>query len=352
MTLDDKIHGLRLRVMQQAAQRGVSRVCQELGISRTLFYRWRRRLERYGTEGLHPRRWQAQPGRPRQLAPPLERLILSVAVSEATWGCGRLAAHLAHRWGVHVAPSTIQRLLRRQGLATRRRRLLVLEHHSARAAGLLTERTRRALLRARHGVTRHVEATTPGELVCLDTFYIGKLKGVGKVWQITACDTATSYGMAWLLPAFTAAATAQFLARILLPHYRRAGWTIQRVLTDGGGEFHGAFDEACRVHGIRHTRTKPRHAWTNGFVERLQGTILQEHWRVEFRRRYFTTRAALAPSLDGLSASTTNIGRTKATACGVTHRRRASGALYRPRVKLMPCSGTVVASTPFRLGTH
>src|SRR5438093_684580 len=190
MTLDDKIHGLRLRVMQQAAQRGVSRVCQELGISRTLFYRWRRRLERYGTEGLHPRRWQAQPGRPRQLAPPLERLILSVAVSEATWGCGRLAAHLAHRWGVHVAPSTIQRLLRRQG------------------------------------------------------------------------------------------------------------WRIQRVLTDGGGEFHGAFDEACRVHGIRHTRTKPRHAWTNGFVERLQGTILQEHWRVEFRRRYFTTRAALARSLD------------------------------------------------------
>src|SRR5437867_11581379 len=106
----------------------VSRVCQDLGISRTLFYRWRRRLERYGTDGLHPRRWQAQPGRPRQLAPPLERLILSVAVSEATWGCGRLAAHLAHRWGVHVAPSTIQRLLRRQGLATRRRRLLVLEH--------------------------------------------------------------------------------------------------------------------------------------------------------------------------------------------------------------------------------
>lgn len=299
MTLDDKIHGLRLHVMQQAAQRGVSRVCQELGISRTLFYRWRRRLERYGTEGLHPRQLRAQPGRPRQLALPVERLILSVAVSEATWGCARLAAHLAHRWGLPVAPSTIQRLLRRQGLATRRRRLLVLEHHSARAAGLLTERTRRALLRVRHGATRHVEATTPGELVCLDTFYIGKLKGVGKVWQITACDAATSYGTAWLLPAFTAPAAAQFLARILVPHYRRAGWPIQRVLTDGGGEFHGAFEAACRALGIRHTRTKPRHAWTNGFVERLQGTILQEHWRVEFRRHYFTTRAALARSLDG-----------------------------------------------------
>jgi transposase InsO family protein len=58
------------------------------------------------------------------------------------------------------------------------------------------------------------------------------------------------------------------------------------------------FDAACRGLGIRHTRTKPRHAWTNGFVERLQGTILQEHWRVAFRRHYFTSRAALQRSLE------------------------------------------------------
>jgi len=63
------------------------------------------------------------------------------------------------------------------------------------------------------------------------------------------------------------------------------------------GEFKGAFDDACRQLGLRHTRTQPRHPWTNGFVERLQGTILQEHWRVQFRRRYFTSCAALARSL-------------------------------------------------------
>ena len=51
--------------------------------------------------------------------------------------------------------------------------------------------------------------------------------------------------------------------------------------------------------GIRHTRTKPRHAWTNGFVERLQETILHEHWRVEFRLRYFTRLPQLQRSLDG-----------------------------------------------------
>lgn len=106
------------------------------------------------------------------------------------------------------------------------------------------------------------------ELVCLDTFSFGKLKGTGKVRQITACDAACSYGVAWLLPALSAEVAAAFVQQIVVPLYQRA------------------LD-------IRHTQ--PRHAWTNGFVERLQGTILHEHWRIEFRRRYFTGRAAPQP---------------------------------------------------------
>ena len=300
MTLDESIQGLRLRVMQRAVATGnVSTVCREAGISRTVFYRWRQRFSRYGPDGLHPRRTRARPGRPVQVPPELERLVQSVALSAGTWGCARIAGDLARRWQLRVAPSTVQRILRRAGLATRHARLAVLEHQAVRTVGLLTERTRQRLWRARHGRTRHVHATEPGELVCVDTFYIGNLKGVGKVWQITACDAATSHGTAWLLPDFTAVAAAHFVRQVRVPQYRRAGWAVQRVLTDGGSEFKGAFDETCRALGIRHTRTKPRHAWTNGFVERLQGTILQEHWRVQFRRRYFTTRAALQHSLDG-----------------------------------------------------
>ena len=108
--------------------------------------------------------------------------------------------------------------------------------------------------------------------------------------SITACDAACSYGVAWLLPALSAEATASFLRQILVPLYRRAGWPLRRILTDGGSEFKATFAEACRALGIKHTRTLPRHAWTNGFVERLQGTILHEHWRIEFRRQY--SRAA------------------------------------------------------------
>jgi transposase InsO family protein len=137
---------------------------------------------------------------------------------------------------------------------------------------LLTDRTRRRLWHARYGRTRHVQAHRPGELVCLDCF-------------------------AQVIPSVEAIHCARFLKRILLPAYRKAGWKLQRVLTDHGSEFKGFFDAVCSELGVRHTRTKPRHCWTNGFVERLQGTIFHEHWRVAFRRRYFTSAAAVDHSL-------------------------------------------------------
>jgi transposase InsO family protein len=175
-------------------------------------------------------------------------------------------------------------------------RLLVLEAHSAGHAGLLTERTRSSLARRR---TRHVEAEVPGELICIDTFFIGKLKGVGKLWQITACDAASSYAMAKVVPVCNAQEAATFLKQVVAQQLSDAGWRFQRVLTDGGSEFKGTFDDACEELHVRHTRTRPRHAWTNGFVERLQGTILHEHWRVAFRRRWFRRRHQLQTSLDG-----------------------------------------------------
>ena len=136
MTLDDSVHGMRLRVMQRAQVLGnVSAVCRELGISRTLFYRWRKRFERYGVDGVHPRRQGARRGRPVQVPAEIERLVLSVAISTATWGCGRIAAYLTRTWRLRVAPSTVQRVLRRAGLATRRARLTVLEQQAARTPG-------------------------------------------------------------------------------------------------------------------------------------------------------------------------------------------------------------------------
>jgi len=289
MTLDDSVRRHRLAILQRAALLGS--VTQEAGISRTLFYRWLQRYLRYGAEGLRPR--PTRPTRwPRQAIPALEHAVLAYALLWPTHGQARLALQLRQPlWGGwRISASSVYAIFRRHGLQTRWERLTRLEAHAA-TDGLLTERTRQRLVRP------HVEAQRPGDLVCLDAFYIGKLKGVGKVWQLTACDAACSYGIATLVPRVTQQAAIQFLRGQLVPAYARAGHRIQAVLTDGGPEWQAGFGAACRELGISHRRTRPRHAWTNGFVKRLQGTILTELWRVAFRRTYYRSIAQLEHDL-------------------------------------------------------
>ncbi|HEV2112453.1 MAG TPA: helix-turn-helix domain-containing protein [Gammaproteobacteria bacterium] len=295
MTLETKVVALRRHVMQRvAAGIPVSRVCREAGISRTLFYAWKRRYLRYGDAGLHPR-----PSRParwgRQSSPALEHAVLAYALQWPTHGPQQISDQLRRAvYGARVvSPTGVYKILRRHGLRTRWERLARLEGAALQTLGLVTERSARQLAK-----TRHVEAERPGELVCLDSFYIGHLKGVGKLWQLTACDAASSYGVAQVIRGHpTNAAAARFLLERVLPVYRRAGHRVRAVLTDGGPEWRVAFDAACRGVGVEHRRTQAHHAWTNGFVERLQGTILSEHWRVVFRRTYFTRLGQLEQTL-------------------------------------------------------
>jgi transposase InsO family protein len=220
-----------------------------------------------------------------------EHRVIAVALAWPTRGARWVSAQLAEQQEA-VPATTVWRILRRHGLNRREARLAAVEVQGAATSGVLTERVRKR-------VARHIRATTPGDLLSLDTFYVGRLKGVGKVWQITACDAACSYGWARVQAGeITAAAVLAFLEEVVLPVYARADWTLRRVLTDRGKEFKGAFDAGLARLGIRHTRTKPRHAWTNGFVERFQGTILHEHWRLVFRRTYFRSVRQLQRTLD------------------------------------------------------
>lgn len=294
MTLDAKVVALRRHVIHRvAAGISVTRVCQEIGISRTLFYRWKRRYVQYGDAGLHPR-----PARPRrfgrQSPPALEHSVLAFALRCPTVGPQQIADQLRLRryGGWRLSATGAYKILRRHGLRTRWERLARLEGAAFETLGLVTERT------ARRRRVPHVEAQRPGDLVSLDCFYVGHLKGVGKVWQLTACDAACSYGVAQtIVGAPRPPLTARFLVDRVGPAYRRAGHRVRAVLTDNGAEWKGRFARTCRACAIELRRTKPGHAWTNGFVERLQGTILTEHWRVVFRRTYFTQQGQLERGL-------------------------------------------------------
>jgi hypothetical protein len=174
----------------------------------------------------NPKRGQARRGRPPAVPVQTERRVIALALAWPTCGPQWYSDQLA-REGVGIAATTVWRLLRRQQLGTRRARVAVLERASAATTGLLTERTAKAV--------RHVEADQPGDLLSLDTFYVGKLKGVGKVWQITGCDVASSFAWTRLIVGeVTAAAVLAFLREVVRPGYRQAGWQLQRVLTDNG----------------------------------------------------------------------------------------------------------------------
>ena len=111
MTLADSIQGLRLRALELAKQLGsVTEACDQLGISRSLFYRWRRRFESYGPDGLHPKRTGAHAGRPSTVTPEQERAVIALALAGPSFGPQRLADQLSNQ-SVRLAPSTIHRLL-------------------------------------------------------------------------------------------------------------------------------------------------------------------------------------------------------------------------------------------------
>jgi hypothetical protein len=159
MTLEDSIHTQRLRVLRDAERLGnVSEACRRHGMSRTLFYRLRKRFELYGPDGVHPKRRQARAGRPPAVPVQTERRVIAFALAWPTCGPQWYSDQLA-RDGVTLAPVTIWRLLRRQQLGTRAARLAVLEQYSAATTGLLTERTAKPI--------RHVEADQPGDLLSL-----------------------------------------------------------------------------------------------------------------------------------------------------------------------------------------
>ena len=223
----------------------------------------------------------------------VERL-LTLAVLEPTIGCRQYADRLLDQ-GFSIAKSTVQKILVEHGLATRKLRLAKAAAIAAAATtGLLTEAAREAEPFGFCLATRG-----PGELVCLDSFYIGKLKGVGKVYQLTAIDVFTRWAFVMIvLGPVTAAHTMGFLDR-LLRHYRRHGICVRAVLTDNGPEYVAKDFQAHLVaKGLRHERIPARSPNHNSVCERFHGTILQECWRPAFHRRHFTSIRQLQREVD------------------------------------------------------
>lgn len=293
MTNDDLLFRHRLLLFAKAAEVGVSRACRELGYHRSWYYRWKPLVERHGLEMLRPRE-RRQPRMPNQLPPWVEERVVAFALGHPGLGPRRLAAQLRlPMWGgLVVSASGVLKLLHRHGLGTRLQRLALVAGYAAKA--------QRETLPPSEPL--HLDVEKPGDLVQIDCFYIGRLSGTrGRTWQYSAIDVASSYVWADVHVSEVNPDTKHCSALVhrVADELAAAGWKLKAVSTDNGGEFRAEpFARSVVAVGAKQRFIRAGRPQTNGAVERVQRTILEECWRPSFARALVPRYTALKRDLE------------------------------------------------------
>jgi transposase InsO family protein len=289
LTADDALFRFRLRVFALAEELGNVRLaCRMMGVHPSTYYRWRAQALRFGLEILRPRE-RRPPRMPNATPAFIERRVLAFALGHPGCGPDRIAAELARpKWGgIRLSPNGVWRVLFRHGLNTRARRL-----------GLIAGYAAPPELEPRPAPPeRHLQVDHPGELVQMDCFYVGRLSGrTGAVWQYTALDVGSAWCWAELhasSPKHPESRRTSALARRVAAELAERGWRLETIMTDHGTEFGRPFTSTLDGLGVEHRRIVAGRPQTNGCVERVHETILEECWKPAFARH-------LLPNITGL----------------------------------------------------
>jgi transposase InsO family protein len=305
MTTKKKVARRKLSLLELANELGnVSKACKLMGYSRQQFYEIRRNFQTYGAEGLIDRLPGARGPHPNRVSAAIEAAVLDHALAYPCHGPLRVAQQLMLQ-GIQVSSGGVRGVWQRHGLLTKHQRLLRLEQATAERKLTLSDEQIRLLERfSPEFRERHIEAPRTGSLVAVDTFFVGTLKGVGKVYLQTAIDCHSRFAWARLYPNKLPVTAVQLLNNDVLPTFEAHGASIDAVLSDNGREFCGREDQHpyelfLQLEGIEHRRTQVKRPQTNGIVERLHRTLLDEHFRIEGRRTWFETIEEMQVSLDG-----------------------------------------------------
>lgn len=303
MTAKEKVAQRKLSMLQLAEKlRNVSEACRVMGYSRQQFYEIKRSFQTHGFDGLIDR-----PPIPRTMptrtAPELEKRVLDLSIEHPAWGQQRICDELALR-GVQLCAATIRNIRVREGLESRYKRLLALEERTCGKEIELTEEQIRLLEKHNPAFReRNVESPHPGYLLCQDTFYVGHLKGVGRVYLQAVVDTFGSFAFAKLYTSKLPITAADLLYDRVLSFYQAEGAAVSAILTDRGTEFKGKLDSHpyelfLQLNDIEHRLCKVGTPRTNGFVERFNRTILDEFFREAFRKKFYSSVDELQADLD------------------------------------------------------
>ena len=291
MTQTQVIEKQRRFLLIYAERRGITKACKTFGVSRTTFYKVKRQFLETGSLTPTPRR---KPRMPNEIALSKKKILLQLVREHPAWGPQRYAEAF-RRKGFHVSKVCVWHHLKRLGLNHRYQRLIYLEalNHQNQP---FTEKTLRQMKRQFNEIK---QGLWPGHVVALDTFYVGHLKGVGRVYQMTGIDLCSRFGWAHLYPTKEQSSTMDFVENQLLPRFYYNGVDLESVLTDHGTEFtNRQFQYMLDAYGIQHCRIPKGKPLCNGYCERFQRTILEEFYQRVFRVKFFKDLSSLQEDLD------------------------------------------------------
>ncbi len=241
--------------------KNVSKTCRYFGISRNTFYKWLKRYQKEGLEGLYDKSRTPKNTRKPTVRNKYRDEIIKVRKENPTWSKEKISAYLQTEKNIKVSPSTVYRVLKENGLIERTK---TIKEQVKKKKSIQRKRTKKGL-----------QAQAPGDVVQID---VKHLNIAGRTYyQFTAIDKYSRFCYAQVYQTKSSRKAKEFFMKVM----EYFEFDIKIVQTDNGSEFLGEFDKYLNEIGIEHYFSYPRSPKTNGNVERLIRTIEEELWLTE-----------------------------------------------------------------------